>query len=467
MKTNTSCAIDAERTYQKKKFPGHTHTLGEWLLIIQYLLNKAQIIWHESHGSEVAALSELRQITAVGVAAMEGCGVVFRGENFARPINPDERELTADMATASHVGNELRDEIERLKASGERLKSSSNYLAKCCTEKNEIIEKLTRDVQRENQRCVDLCRANASLSGPSVDQLMQINQLQEELRLAELKLTTLQKANDTQAANLTEMLKDRMDFGVRFEDVNTRLRFVLADCEALRKRNAELEVKHRQVDGVALEAVECIKLLEAERAKVDSLNQQVATLVVSRDLLNENVMSLRKIRDEKEHQLAISKDNARLIDIDRSLARERVSKLEVDLVAEHGKVTVLVKNNEASVIKINDLAQSLRHKTEQLTNAENECSELRRRVERANINADAKWKAIDDLKRKVAQLESQPSYSADATADSLRAEISELRVTVAQKSQAAHIAEMQVKLMSLVTPVPDVRIRSAGDEAKG
>ena len=70
-------AIESERLYQEKKWPNHQHTLAEWLLIIQKCLDDAKRSWVTGHGDN-SALHELRQVTAVGVAAMEQCGALPR-----------------------------------------------------------------------------------------------------------------------------------------------------------------------------------------------------------------------------------------------------------------------------------------------------------------------------------------------------------------------------------------------------
>lgn len=70
-------AIQSERAYQEQKWPGHMHTVAEWLLIMQKCLDDAKRAWVTGHGDE-QALHEIRQVTAVGVAAMEQCGAPIR-----------------------------------------------------------------------------------------------------------------------------------------------------------------------------------------------------------------------------------------------------------------------------------------------------------------------------------------------------------------------------------------------------
>lgn len=72
-------AIDGERSYQEQKWPGHAHTVAEWLLIIEKLCQDARLAWVTGHGDN-QALHEVRQITATGVACMEQCGAPKRGE---------------------------------------------------------------------------------------------------------------------------------------------------------------------------------------------------------------------------------------------------------------------------------------------------------------------------------------------------------------------------------------------------
>ncbi len=78
MKTQVKNALETERRYQCLKWPNHSHTLGEWILIMRKCLNDAETKWYAGHGDNMEVLSEIRQVTAVGVAAMEEHGVPFR-----------------------------------------------------------------------------------------------------------------------------------------------------------------------------------------------------------------------------------------------------------------------------------------------------------------------------------------------------------------------------------------------------
>lgn len=72
-------AIKSERDYQEQKWPGHEHTVAEWILIMDKCLSDARRAWVTGHGDN-QALHEIRQVVAVGVAAMEQCGAPMRGE---------------------------------------------------------------------------------------------------------------------------------------------------------------------------------------------------------------------------------------------------------------------------------------------------------------------------------------------------------------------------------------------------
>lgn len=54
-------AIESEREYQEQKWPGHHHSVGEWLLIIEKLCADAWRAWVTGHGDN-SALHEVRQI---------------------------------------------------------------------------------------------------------------------------------------------------------------------------------------------------------------------------------------------------------------------------------------------------------------------------------------------------------------------------------------------------------------------
>jgi hypothetical protein len=72
-------AIESERTHQLAKWPGHDHTVAEWLLILEKLMVDARREWVTGHGDN-SALHEVRQIATTAIACMEQCGSPRRGE---------------------------------------------------------------------------------------------------------------------------------------------------------------------------------------------------------------------------------------------------------------------------------------------------------------------------------------------------------------------------------------------------
>ncbi len=77
MKKETHEAIATERAYQEKKWPEHRHTVGEWILIMDKCMADAKRAYVTGHGDD-SALHEIRQVVAVGVAAMDQCGALLR-----------------------------------------------------------------------------------------------------------------------------------------------------------------------------------------------------------------------------------------------------------------------------------------------------------------------------------------------------------------------------------------------------
>lgn len=73
-------AIQSERIYQERKWPNHKHTVAEWILIMEKCLNDAKQAWYRNP-DDYKVLHEIRQVVAVGVAAMEQCGAPPRREN--------------------------------------------------------------------------------------------------------------------------------------------------------------------------------------------------------------------------------------------------------------------------------------------------------------------------------------------------------------------------------------------------
>lgn len=103
-------AISGEREYQESKWPGHEHTVAEWILILRKVLNDAERAWVTGHGDN-QALHEIRQLTAVGVACMEQCGAPMRGEPVSESSYPDagERMLEANrQGGGGSVGDAIR-----------------------------------------------------------------------------------------------------------------------------------------------------------------------------------------------------------------------------------------------------------------------------------------------------------------------------------------------------------------------
>ena len=77
MNANVIAAIESELKYQKQKWPNHSHTPAEWILIMDKCMSDAKRAWVCGHGDD-QALHEIRQVVAVGVAAMTQCGALKR-----------------------------------------------------------------------------------------------------------------------------------------------------------------------------------------------------------------------------------------------------------------------------------------------------------------------------------------------------------------------------------------------------
>ncbi len=99
-------AIKSERDYQGKKWPGHSHTTAEWVMIMRKCLKDAEHAWHAGHGNDNEVLNEIRQVTAVGVAAMEEHGAPLRP-----PFRAPEQKKKAGLETMTK--EQLIDYIRR------------------------------------------------------------------------------------------------------------------------------------------------------------------------------------------------------------------------------------------------------------------------------------------------------------------------------------------------------------------
>jgi hypothetical protein len=73
-------AVQRERAHQSAKYgtlDENPHTVGEWLLVLQGELAEAVHGW-QKHSGDDAALVEILQVVAVGVACLEQHGVIER-----------------------------------------------------------------------------------------------------------------------------------------------------------------------------------------------------------------------------------------------------------------------------------------------------------------------------------------------------------------------------------------------------
>jgi len=78
-------AISREREYQISKWGQNEHDVPGWLLIMEAELKEAKEAWVKRNGDS-AALEEILQVVAVGVAALEQHGPVERFEvQWAEP----------------------------------------------------------------------------------------------------------------------------------------------------------------------------------------------------------------------------------------------------------------------------------------------------------------------------------------------------------------------------------------------
>lgn len=76
-------AIDGEREHQNllgsERTDGHTHTVGDYVTMMNYYMQKLNEEWTMNAGDR-RALDVLRKMAAIAVAAMEENEIVKRGE---------------------------------------------------------------------------------------------------------------------------------------------------------------------------------------------------------------------------------------------------------------------------------------------------------------------------------------------------------------------------------------------------
>ena len=86
-------AIESERYYQSRKWGERKHTVAEWILIMEKLTNDLRQAWVTKNGDN-AALNEIRQVVATGVACLEEHGAPMRKHRPNKEINDPFRQDT-------------------------------------------------------------------------------------------------------------------------------------------------------------------------------------------------------------------------------------------------------------------------------------------------------------------------------------------------------------------------------------
>lgn len=71
--------LDAERQHQFVLWRDKPHSVGDWLIIIDRELNEAKEGWMKNKAERHSAMSEIMQIAAVCIAAMEQHGIEGNG----------------------------------------------------------------------------------------------------------------------------------------------------------------------------------------------------------------------------------------------------------------------------------------------------------------------------------------------------------------------------------------------------
>lgn len=79
-RTEVYKAIDSERDYQDRRWPGHTHSIPDYILFIEDYLAEARHMVSRSN-NEAAALDTIRKVAALAVICMEEHGAPVRKLN--------------------------------------------------------------------------------------------------------------------------------------------------------------------------------------------------------------------------------------------------------------------------------------------------------------------------------------------------------------------------------------------------
>lgn len=107
MNANTRRAIQTEQLHQQAKWGGHTHSVAEWLLILEKLMGDARRAWVTKDGDE-SALHEVRQIAATAIACLDQCGAPERElflteQEFEAVKGGDSRPTECPQCAASLI----------------------------------------------------------------------------------------------------------------------------------------------------------------------------------------------------------------------------------------------------------------------------------------------------------------------------------------------------------------------------
>lgn len=75
-RTDVYRAIDTERTYQEDRWPGHRHSVAEYVLYMEQYLSDVRDLLSKNDDEAIRprALAGIRKVTTLGVACMEEHG---------------------------------------------------------------------------------------------------------------------------------------------------------------------------------------------------------------------------------------------------------------------------------------------------------------------------------------------------------------------------------------------------------
>ena len=325
-----------------------------------------------------------------------------------------EREKTISSTDAGNILTSLRDEISALKASATAKEEAVTYLKrklKARNEKYKVLKEAAKELQNENSNIESLSRDSQTklkeLKRTLEARAGRIEQLEEQLNRGKIRIKALSSELDERD---NEILKVRTEALQSGEEVvlNTELRYkrivdgLNNDVETLREELQEKEEQLAQSRNTMYELKEQMAVHSEEfSAEKSSLLKELSDL---REVLTEREQFVRETKVEREKQFSaeLARKEAEIEEARKSSQAE-AGRLEEELEALRESQSSRSLQDELQSEWM-ELGEALVLLDEELKEKEAECKDLKEEFSRKERNYET---TIANQKRKYLELEAK------------------------------------------------------------